>query len=115
MDTTGFINEENISQLLYHSSDGEIRLNNLMLFEVTKMLNSISPHYSTGCQNSLAVSKLLGNKNTNGKTSTESLPEEWLQVRVKVLYLLQNQIIMQYLKESLNILHIASNSKFPVL
>lgn len=48
MDTTEFINEEseNISHPLDHSRHGEIGLNNLMLFGVTKMLNSISPHYS---------------------------------------------------------------------
>lgn len=46
------------------------------------MLNSVSSHYSTGCQSSLAARK-LSNKNMNGKTSTESLPKEWLQVKVK--------------------------------
>lgn len=47
-DTTGFINEEseNISHLLDYSSDGEFKLNNLMLFGVTKMFYSIFPHYS---------------------------------------------------------------------
>lgn len=64
MDTTGFINEEseNISHFLDHSSDGEIKLNNLMLFGVTKMLSSISPHYSTSCQSPLTASKMSKKK-----------------------------------------------------
>lgn len=85
MDTIGFINEEseNTGHLLDHSSDEEIKLNNLMLFGITKMRSSISPHYSTSCQRPLTASKPSGNKNTNGKTSTESFPEEWLQVSIK--------------------------------
>lgn len=53
-----------------------------MLFGVTKMLNSVSLHYSTGCQSSLAARK-LSNEKMNGETSTESLPKGWLQVKVK--------------------------------